>query len=88
MHSALSFISNLSNANFISLNQKLVSIDNGNINKDILEVIAIGAGLEEKCLKQIQNEEDKPVNIDSIKSLKQLCIKILEDNFRNQTINN
>lgn len=84
LHSALSFISNLSNANFITLQQKLVRTDNGEINKDILEVIGIGARLEEKCLRRVENEEDNQVKVDSTMiSLKKLCIKILEDNLKN-----
>ena len=89
LHSALSFISNLSNGNFISLKQRLVRIDNGQINKDILEVIYIGASLEERCLKQAENEEDNQVKVEStMRSLKKLCMKILEDNFKNERINN
>lgn len=75
LHSALSFISNLSNGNFISLKQKLLKIDNGHINKDILEVIAIGAGLEEKCSNMAKSSSD-------IESMKRLCIRILEDSFK------
>lgn len=89
LYSALSLISNLFNGNFISLQQRLIKIDNGYINKDILEVISVGARIEEKCLKRAKDEEDNQAKIDSImKSLKQLTITILEDNFKNQTINN
>lgn len=85
LYSALSFVSNLSNGNFISLKQRLVRIDNGKINKDILEVIGMGASLEERCLKQAENEGSNQAEVDSImKSLRQLCIKIVEDNFKNR----
>lgn len=85
LYSALSFISNLSNGNFISLKQILIRIDKGQINKDILEVIGIGASLEERCLKQAENEGGNQAEVDSImKSLGQLCIKVLEDNFKNR----
>lgn len=85
LHSALSLISNLSNGNFISLKQILIRIDKGQVNKDILEVIGIGASLEERCLKQAENEEGNQAEVDSImKSLRRLCIKIVEDNFKNR----
>ena len=88
LHSALSLISSISSGHFISLQQSLLNFK-GHINKDILEVIGIGASLEERYLRQAEKEEDNQVKVDStMRELKQLCIRILEDSFKNERINN
>lgn len=76
LHSALSLISNLSNGNFITLKQRLLNF-NGHIDNDILEMIAMGARLEEKCSNMAETSAD----IENIKDLKRLCIRVLEDAF-------
>ena len=77
LYSALVLISNLSNGHFISLQQTPLKIEKGDINNDILEVIGIGARLEEKCSNMAETSAD----IESIKDLKRLCIRVLEDAF-------
>jgi hypothetical protein len=77
LYSALSFISSLSNGHFISLQQSLLKIDKGHINEELLEMIAMGARLEEKCSNMAKTSAD----IESIKDLKRLCIRVLEDAF-------
>jgi len=77
LYSALVLISNLSNGHFISLQQTPLKIEKGDINNDILEVIGIGARLEEKCSNMAETSAD----IESIKDLKRLCIGVLEDAF-------
>lgn len=77
LHYALSFISSLSNGHFISLQQSLLKIDKGHINEELLEMIAMGARLEEKCSNMAETSAD----IESIKDLKRLCIRVLEDAF-------
>ena len=76
LYSALVLISSLSNGHFISLQERLLKID-GHINEELLEMIAIGARLEEKCSNMAETSAD----IESIKKLKKLCIKVLEDSF-------
>lgn len=88
LYSALCLISNLSNGHFISLQQRILKIDSGQMNKDALEVVEIGARLEETCSKNTENYTDNNSNTNSIKKLKQLCMRILEDAFQNQTISN
>lgn len=83
LYSALCLISNLPNGHFISLQQSILKIDNGHINKHVLEVIETGARLEETCSKNAKNYINNNSNTNSIKKLKQLCMKILKDGFQN-----
>lgn len=76
LYSALVLISSLSSGHFISLQQSLLKIDKG-INEELLEMIAIGARLEEKCSNMAETSAD----MESINKLKKLCIRVLEDSF-------
>lgn len=77
LHSALCLISSLFNGHFISLNERLLKLDSSGNNEELLNTIGMGAKLEEKCLNKAESDAD----MESIKVLKRLCIRVIKDGF-------
>lgn len=77
LHSAICLISSLFNGHFISLKQRSLKVDSSVNNEELLNTIEIGAKLEEKYLNMAESDAD----MESIKVLKRLCIRVLEDAF-------
>lgn len=75
LHLALCLISSLFNGHFISLKQRKLKLDSNGNNEELLNAIGMGAKLEEKYSNRAESEADK----ESIKVLKRLCIRVLED---------
>ena len=77
LYYTLCLISSLFNGHFISLKQRKLKLDSNGNNEELLNAIGMGVKLEEKYLNMAESDAD----MQSIKVLKRLCIRIIKDGF-------
>jgi len=83
LYYALNLISSISKGTFISLKEELFRIDNGCVEKELLELVSIGVKLEEDWLKKLESyKDDDKKKLEFLSKLKEIDIRIFKGELK------